>query len=134
MRPTSEGDDSTSRIRGGDEAGASTSIAEQTSGGLRSVAVVNAGGWGTALAVMLANRGYDVRLWARRAELAERITAQAENRDYLPDVTVPPTVRVTSDLRTAVCDADVVVVAVIAVAVWLRWQLEHPERKKKLAR
>ncbi len=91
-----------------------SSIAEATTPELRTIAVVNAGGWGTALAVMLANRGYDVRLWARRSELVEKITAQAENRDYLPDVAIPPNVRVTSDLRAAVCDADAVVVAVIA--------------------
>lgn len=87
--------------------------------------MVNAGGWGTALAVKLASQGYDVRLWARRPELAQRIVADRENREYLPYVTVPPTVQVTSDLATAVGKADVVVVAVIAsymaeVAVHLR--------------
>jgi glycerol-3-phosphate dehydrogenase (NAD(P)+) len=78
------------------------------------VAVVNAGGWGTALAVKLASQGYDVRLWARRPELAERIAADRENREYLPYVTVPPTVQVTSDLAAAVGEADAIVVAVIA--------------------
>jgi len=34
----------------------------------------------------------------------------------------------------ALLGGALVVVVVIAVAVWLRWQLEHPERKKKLAR
>jgi hypothetical protein len=34
----------------------------------------------------------------------------------------------------ALVAGGVVVIVVIAVAVWLRWQLEHPERKKKLAR
>ncbi len=76
--------------------------------------MVNAGGWGTALAVKLASQGHDVRLWARRAELAERIVAEGENREYLPYVAVPPTVQVTSDLGVAVEEADAVVVAVIA--------------------
>ena len=81
---------------------------------VRTVAVVNAGGWGTALAVKLANQGYEVRLWARRKEQAARIAAERENREYLPYVSVPPTVQVTSDLAAAVADADAVVVAAIA--------------------
>src|SRR5438094_4526402 len=79
-----------------------------------SIAVLNAGGWGTALAVKLANQGYDVRLWARRQEQAERISADRENRAYLPYVSIAPSVRVTSDLSSAVLGADVVVIAVIA--------------------
>ncbi len=63
---------------------------------------------------MLSNNGHDVRLWARRPELAARIAATRENGDYLPYVMVPPTVRVTSDLASAVEGADAVVVAVIA--------------------
>ena len=81
---------------------------------MRSIAVINAGGWGTALAVKLANQGYDVRLWARRHEQAARISADRENRAYLPYVSIAPSVQVTSDLSAAVDGADVVVVAVIA--------------------
>src|SRR5438093_179463 len=81
---------------------------------VNSIAVLNAGGWGTALAVKLADQGYDVRLWARRQEQAERISADRENRAYLPYVSIAPSVRVTSDLSSAVAGADVVVVAVIA--------------------
>jgi glycerol-3-phosphate dehydrogenase (NAD(P)+) len=78
------------------------------------VAVINAGGWGTALAIKLANQGHDVRLWARRPELAVRIAQDRENHQYLPYVSLPPSVRVTSDLSVAVEGAEVVVVAVIA--------------------
>lgn len=78
------------------------------------IAVLNAGGWGTALAVKLANQGNEVQLWARRAEQADRLLAERENRAYLPGVTVPPTVCITSDLAEAVTEAEVVVIAVIA--------------------
>ena len=57
---------------------------------VNSIAVLNAGGWGTALAVKLADQGYDVRLWARRQEQAERISADRENRAYLPYVSIAP--------------------------------------------
>lgn len=66
------------------------------------------------MAITLANRGHEVRLWARRAEQAARLTAQRENREYLPGVTLPPNVWVTSDLGQAVKEADTVVIATIA--------------------
>jgi glycerol-3-phosphate dehydrogenase (NAD(P)+) len=81
---------------------------------VRSIAVINAGGWGTALAAKLATQGYAVRLWARRHEQAARIAAERENRAYLPYVSISPSVEVTSDLAAAVGDADVIVIAVIA--------------------
>ncbi|MPZ15850.1 MAG: NAD(P)H-dependent glycerol-3-phosphate dehydrogenase [Chloroflexi bacterium] len=78
------------------------------------VAVINAGGWGTALAVKLANQGYGVRLWARRPEMASRIAAERENRDYLPYVAVPPNVQVSNDLACVLEGTDTVVIAAIA--------------------
>src|SRR5437660_11968890 len=78
------------------------------------VAVVNAGGWGTALAVKLANQGHQVRLWARREEQAARLKAEGENGQYLPGVALPPSIRITSDLALALDGAETVVVTVIA--------------------
>lgn len=78
------------------------------------IAVVNAGGWGTALSVLLAGKGYDVRLWVRRPELARRITASRENPDYLPGVRIPDNVLATSDLADALHGCSVVVVAAIS--------------------
>jgi glycerol-3-phosphate dehydrogenase (NAD(P)+) len=72
------------------------------------VAVLNAGAWGTALAVSLAGRGHEVTLWARREEQAREIHARCENRTYLPGVTVPETVAVTSELGKALVMPDLV--------------------------
>lgn len=78
------------------------------------IAVINAGSWGTALAVKLANQGHQVHLWARRAEQAARLTAERENSRYLPGVALPPSIRITSDLTVALDGSETVVVAVIA--------------------
>ncbi|HWP36211.1 MAG TPA: NAD(P)H-dependent glycerol-3-phosphate dehydrogenase, partial [Gemmatimonadales bacterium] len=78
------------------------------------VAVLNAGGWGTALAIKLATQGHTVRLWARRPEMAQRISAERENCLYLPGVCIPDRVEVTADLQHAVEGAHAVIVAVIA--------------------
>ncbi len=82
--------------------------------GAANIAVVNAGGWGTALAIKLANQGHHVRLWARRPEMADCIARDRENVRYLAGVPVPASIHITADLAEAVENADIVVVAAIA--------------------
>jgi glycerol-3-phosphate dehydrogenase (NAD(P)+) len=77
------------------------------------VAVIGAGSWGTAFAALVAP-GSPVALWARRAEVAERIAADRRNPVYLPEVVLPPEVTATASIATAVAGADVVVMAVPA--------------------
>lgn len=64
----------------------------------RRVGVLGAGSWGTALAVHLARTGCQVRLWARRRELAERLRKERRNVEYLPDTEIPAGVEPTADL------------------------------------
>jgi glycerol-3-phosphate dehydrogenase (NAD(P)+) len=80
------------------------------------VAIINAGGWGTALAVLLGNAGHQVRLWSRRPELAAEITRWRENRAYLPGVSVPPSVYVTPSMAEAVEGAAAVLLVPISRA------------------
>jgi glycerol-3-phosphate dehydrogenase (NAD(P)+) len=75
------------------------------------VAVVGAGSWGTAMAAMLGER-VPTTLWARRADLAERMARQRRNPEYVPSVVLPPLVTPTGSLEEALPDADVVVMAV----------------------
>jgi glycerol-3-phosphate dehydrogenase (NAD(P)+) len=81
------------------------------------LAVINAGGWGTALAVLLGNAGHSVRLWCRRAELAAEIERTSENRAYLPGVTVPPTVWPSDSVSDVVTGAEAVLLVSISRAV-----------------
>jgi len=78
------------------------------------LAVINAGGWGTALAVLLANAGHEVRLWCRRPEQRMEIAQRGENRAYLPGVAIPPSVLVTTSMAEAVEDASAVVLVAIS--------------------
>src|SRR5947209_8990019 len=80
------------------------------------LAVVNAGGWGTALSVLLGKAGHEVRLWCRRPALAAEINDQRENRVYLPGVSVPTEVWATASLRDALEDARAVVLVPISKA------------------
>jgi glycerol-3-phosphate dehydrogenase (NAD(P)+) len=73
------------------------------------VAVLGAGSWGTALAKLLADKGNDVRLWARKEEQAAAIEAARENQRYLAGFRLPDTLHATHDLRETLERADLVV-------------------------
>ena len=78
------------------------------------VSVLNAGGWGTALACLLARNGHDVTLWARRAEQAAALAATRENAAYLKGVELPTAVQPTSELAIALATPRVVIVAAVS--------------------
>jgi glycerol-3-phosphate dehydrogenase (NAD(P)+) len=76
------------------------------------IAILGAGGWGTALAVHLVRTGHDAWLWGRDASLIAELRARRANAVYLPDITFPPRLMVTSDLEEALGSAGVIVAAV----------------------
>jgi glycerol-3-phosphate dehydrogenase (NAD(P)+) len=76
------------------------------------LAVLGAGGWGTALAVHLARAGHETVLWARDAALIADMSARRANAVYLPDIRLPERLRLTTDLAAAVAGAQVIVSAV----------------------
>lgn len=81
------------------------------------IAVLGAGSWGTALACSLAWQGRDVVLWARREEAAQIIRETRHNASYLPEVVIPESIAVTSDIEFAVQGAWLWVVAVPSQSV-----------------
>lgn len=68
---------------------------------VRSVLVLGAGGWGTALAMILQQAGHDVRLWGHDAVHARQLSLHRENTRYLPGVRLPAGIRVGSDTEIA---------------------------------
>ncbi|OLT14249.1 glycerol-3-phosphate dehydrogenase [Pseudonocardia sp. CNS-139] len=79
---------------------------------MRRVAVLGAGSWGTVLGKVLADAGREVRLLARRAEVADAVNGRRANPDYLPDVRLPALLTATVDPEVALDGADAVVLAV----------------------
>ncbi len=70
-------------------------------------AVLGSGGWGTAVAALLAqNASHRVRLWAARAENAAKLRESRENARLLPGVRLPDSLQITSDCAEAVDGAD----------------------------
>jgi glycerol-3-phosphate dehydrogenase (NAD(P)+) len=75
-------------------------------------AVMGAGAWGTALAKVLADAGSEVRLWARRQEVADEINSSRRNRGYLDEVALPSGIHATTDAAEALAGVTTVLLAV----------------------
>jgi glycerol-3-phosphate dehydrogenase len=63
---------------------------------MAAITIVGGGGWGTALSVLLAEKGHTVTLWVRRSSTAELLRRERTNQRHLPGVTLPAEVQITS--------------------------------------
>lgn len=79
---------------------------------MKKIAVIGTTSWGTTLAVMLANRGMDVKLWARTDDEANRLNRDGENASHLPTVSFPQKLKVTSSPAEALEISDLAILAV----------------------
>jgi glycerol-3-phosphate dehydrogenase (NAD(P)+) len=75
---------------------------------VKRLAIIGAGGWGTALSIVLAPRFEQVRLWVYEQDLAERMRATRENDVFLRGARVPQKVAITSVLCEALEGAEAV--------------------------
>ncbi len=78
----------------------------------RPVAVLGAGSWGTALAMLIAGNGFAVRLWDIKPDHVESMLDRRENSRYLPGIGFPETLDVYSDLAKAADGASGLLVVV----------------------
>ncbi|HCQ99682.1 MAG TPA: glycerol-3-phosphate dehydrogenase [Acidobacteria bacterium] len=79
---------------------------------MRTVTVLGAGGWGTALAIHVARLGTQARLWARNAGHVDRLRQERCNTVYLPDVLFPSGLLPTASLEEALEGSECIVSAV----------------------
>jgi glycerol-3-phosphate dehydrogenase (NAD(P)+) len=102
---------------------------------LRTVAVLGAGSWGTALAIHMARRGQPTVLWTRTPEHHAAMAAEGRNARYLPEHPFPAGLRTTSDLGAALDGAELVICAIPShgmrkamqgVAQWFRGHPDAP--------
>ena len=76
------------------------------------VTVIGDGGWGTALALVLAGKGHAVRMWGAFPDYVDEMRRQRENVKFLKGIPLPEELELCSDLAEAVSGADVLVAAV----------------------
>lgn len=81
------------------------------------VAVIGAGSWGTALALVLADNGHEVRLWGHNEAQIEEINQFHTNKKYLPEILLPDTIKGYSSLAEALEGLELIVLAVPTKAI-----------------
>src|SRR5688500_15655689 len=79
---------------------------------MKKIAIVGAGSWGTALAVVAAKAGHSVSLWSRDAQIVSSINEQRLNSRYLTSISIPAGVTATNEIGAALRDATLILVAV----------------------
>lgn len=79
---------------------------------LQNIAVLGAGSWGNSLAILLSQKGHQVTLWEFSKEAAELLQKARRNEKYLgSDIIFPDELIITSELKSAVENADIIVLA-----------------------
>jgi len=79
---------------------------------MKQIAVIGAGSWGTALAVIAARAGHSVRLWSRSDAVVSSINERRVNSRYLSATSIPDNVTATGDIEAALQQASMVLLAV----------------------
>lgn len=79
---------------------------------MEKVVVMGAGSWGTALAILLAEKGIEVTLWEYQSEKAITVERERENKVFLPGAKFPETLHVTSNIDGLLEGAKYVVFSV----------------------
>lgn len=80
------------------------------------VSFIGAGSWGTALAIVVADNGHDVKIWDINKEHIQAMQMTRRNDKYLDGVEIPDNIEATNDVEYCLSDADVLVIAVASQA------------------
>lgn len=75
------------------------------------ISIIGDGGWGTTLAIYLANKGYHVTLWGAFPEYVNTVAKTRHNVKYLPGFKIPKTVTITDNLTAAIDAAPLIILA-----------------------
>jgi len=81
------------------------------------IAVVGAGSWGTALAIVLADNAHEVRLWSHNEDQVKEINEYHTNKKYLPEIILPELIVGYASLSDALAGAETVILAVPTKAI-----------------
>jgi len=79
---------------------------------MQKIAIIGTTNWGITLGLMLANKGQEVRLWARTEREANKLRKKGPDPVRFPDITFPPQLLITSKIGEALDDVNAVILAV----------------------
>ncbi len=81
------------------------------------ISVIGSGGWGIALAILLHENGHNLTIWSFDKKEVEELKETRQNKAKLPNILIPNDIEVTNDLKEAVDNKDILVLAVPAKAI-----------------
>jgi len=81
---------------------------------MEKISIIGAGSWGTTLAVLIADNGYDVSLWSLENSVVESINKDKENKKFLPGIKIPDKVHANNSIEESTSDADLIINSVPA--------------------
>jgi glycerol-3-phosphate dehydrogenase (NAD(P)+) len=82
-----------------------------------SIGVIGAGSWGTAIGILLARKGHEVKIWDRNKSTVSEINTSRENIKYLPGIVLPSNLYATENLEECVHNSEIVIMAVPSHAI-----------------
>lgn len=77
-----------------------------------SIAVLGAGSWGTALSLLLHNKGHDVRLWMRSIDQYDALMKTRENKGYLSGIHLPKELKIFNEIEKAIENTNIILLAI----------------------
>lgn len=83
----------------------------------KKIGILGSGSWGTALAIVLADKGHIVNLWGRNSKYIEELKKSRESSKYLPGVKLKDNINIMSNISQAIIDCDVILLAVASQGV-----------------
>lgn len=94
------------------------------------IGICGAGGWGTALAILLCNNGHDITLWSAIEEEVQLLNEYREHRNKLPKVIIPSKIKITASLEETIVNKELVVLAVPSLFIRSTARFMNPLMKK----
>jgi len=81
------------------------------------ISVIGSGGWGIALTILLHKNGHNLTIWSFDKKEAEELKINRQNKTKLPNILLPEDIKVTNNLKEAVDNKNILVLAVPSKAI-----------------
>lgn len=78
----------------------------------KTISVIGAGSWGTALAILLSAKGHSTTIWGHENDHIAQLQKDRENKRFLPGHNFPEKLNLTADLEEAMEGSEVILMVV----------------------
>lgn len=79
---------------------------------MKQIAVIGSGNMGTALAQVIADNGYEVKIWSIETDVLKEINARHTNKKYLPKIKLSKKIKAVLNVKECIREAEVIILAI----------------------